>query len=55
MNAKPPILAAKYSHLCAMCYPHFCSMKISQDVCVYAGQARQIQSERVPRVESNVC
>ena len=46
-----PAEAAKSSHFCAMCGPHFCSMKISQDVRTYAEQARQIQSERVPLVE----
>ncbi len=31
-----PQEGAKTAHFCAMCGPHFCSMKISQDVRVYA-------------------
>jgi phosphomethylpyrimidine synthase len=31
-----PAEGAKSAHFCAMCGPHFCSMKISQDVRVYA-------------------
>ncbi len=31
-----PQEGAKSAHFCAMCGPHFCSMKISQDVRVYA-------------------
>ncbi|MGH8498200.1 MAG: hypothetical protein ACRERV_05245, partial [Methylococcales bacterium] len=27
---------AKVAHFCSMCGPHFCSMKISQDVREYA-------------------
>jgi len=40
-----PQEGAKSAHFCTMCGPHFCSMKISQDVRTYAEQARQIQSE----------
>jgi phosphomethylpyrimidine synthase len=31
-----PAEGAKSAHFCAMCGPHFCSMKISQDVRMYA-------------------
>ncbi len=31
-----PAGAAKTAHFCSMCGPHFCSMKISQDVRKYA-------------------
>jgi phosphomethylpyrimidine synthase len=33
-----PDNAAKVSHFCSMCGPHFCSMKITQDVRDYATQ-----------------
>ena len=33
-----PDNAAKVSHFCSMCGPHFCSMKITQDVRDYAAQ-----------------
>jgi phosphomethylpyrimidine synthase len=31
-----PAEAAKHAHFCSMCGPHFCSMKITQDVRDYA-------------------
>ena len=31
-----PQEGAKQAHFCSMCGPHFCSMKISQDVRDYA-------------------
>ena len=33
-----PVEAAKLSHFCSMCGPHFCSMRITQDVRDYAEQ-----------------
>ena len=33
-----PVEAAKVSHFCSMCGPHFCSMRITQDVRDYAEQ-----------------
>ncbi|MFY9621099.1 MAG: phosphomethylpyrimidine synthase ThiC [Pyrinomonadaceae bacterium] len=33
-----PQEGAKLAHFCSMCGPHFCSMKITQDVRVYAAQ-----------------
>ena len=35
-DATLPSAASKLSHFCSMCGPHFCSMKISQDVREYA-------------------
>ncbi|HEY6186816.1 MAG TPA: phosphomethylpyrimidine synthase ThiC [Pyrinomonadaceae bacterium] len=34
-----PQEGAKLAHFCSMCGPHFCSMKITQDVRVYAAEA----------------
>jgi phosphomethylpyrimidine synthase len=36
-----PKEAHKVAHFCSMCGPHFCSMKITQDVRDYA-QARKL-------------
>jgi phosphomethylpyrimidine synthase len=33
-----PKESAKVAHFCSMCGPHFCSMKISQDVRLYAAE-----------------
>ena len=33
-----PAQGAKLAHFCSMCGPHFCSMKITQDVREYAEQ-----------------
>ena len=33
-----PAAAAKTAHFCSMCGPHFCSMRISQDVRQYAAE-----------------
>ncbi|MCB1887239.1 MAG: phosphomethylpyrimidine synthase ThiC, partial [Rhodocyclaceae bacterium] len=33
-----PKESAKVAHFCSMCGPHFCSMKITQDVREYAAQ-----------------
>ncbi|HQR40273.1 MAG TPA: phosphomethylpyrimidine synthase ThiC [Blastocatellia bacterium] len=35
-DATLPADAAKHAHFCSMCGPHFCSMKITQDVREYA-------------------
>jgi phosphomethylpyrimidine synthase len=40
-----PAEGAKLAHFCSMCGPHFCSMKITQDVRDYAAQ-RGIDPER---------
>ena len=56
-----PQEGAKSAHFCAMCGPHFCSMKISQDVRIYAAnldntemQAMQqgMEDEAVELIES---
>ncbi|HKR21801.1 MAG TPA: phosphomethylpyrimidine synthase ThiC [Pyrinomonadaceae bacterium] len=39
-----PQEGAKLAHFCSMCGPHFCSMKITQDVREYASQ-KQIDAE----------
>ena len=33
-----PQEGAKLAHFCSMCGPHFCSMKITQEVREYAGR-----------------
>jgi len=33
-----PMEGAKSAHFCSMCGPHFCSMKITEDVRKYAAQ-----------------
>jgi phosphomethylpyrimidine synthase len=35
-DATLPAEAAKVAHFCSMCGPHFCSMKITEDVREYA-------------------
>jgi phosphomethylpyrimidine synthase len=40
-----PADAAKTAHFCSMCGPHFCSMKITQDVREYAEQLELEESE----------
>jgi phosphomethylpyrimidine synthase len=35
-----PAEAAKVAHFCSMCGPHFCSMKITEDVRAYAAEQR---------------
>ncbi|MFQ5450659.1 MAG: phosphomethylpyrimidine synthase ThiC [Nitrospinaceae bacterium] len=40
-----PAQAAKLAHFCSMCGPHFCSMKITQDVRDYA-QEKGIEAEK---------
>ncbi len=43
-DATLPDQAAKVAHFCSMCGPHFCSMKITQDVRDYAAK-NQVSSE----------
>jgi phosphomethylpyrimidine synthase len=40
-----PAEGAKVAHFCSMCGPHFCSMKITQDVRDYAAQHGLIEAE----------
>jgi phosphomethylpyrimidine synthase len=44
-----PDNAAKVSHFCSMCGPHFCSMKITQDVRDYAAQL-QVDEQRAIQI-----
>jgi len=48
-DATLPDQAAKVSHFCSMCGPHFCSMKITQDVRDYAAH-KQITEEQALQV-----
>ncbi len=40
-----PADGAKVAHFCSMCGPHFCSMKITQDIREYAEKGMQEKSE----------
>ncbi len=40
-----PAEAAKVAHFCSMCGPHFCSMKITEDVRRYAAEQQLAESE----------
>ena len=40
-----PAEGAKIAHFCSMCGPHFCSMKITQDVREYAEQHGLLNEE----------
>ena len=42
-----PAPAAKGAHFCSMCGPHFCSMKITQDVRDYAAAQGMAPAEAV--------
>jgi phosphomethylpyrimidine synthase len=44
-DATLPDNAAKVAHFCSMCGPHFCSMKITQDVRDYAAQ-KQLDEQK---------
>jgi len=48
-DATLPDNAAKVAHFCSMCGPHFCSMKITQDVRDYAVQ-KQLDGQRALEV-----
>ena len=48
-DATLPDNAAKVAHFCSMCGPHFCSMKITQDVRDYAAQ-KQLDEQRALEV-----
>ena len=43
--------SAKVAHFCSMCGPHFCSMKITQDVRDYAAQQKGMQEKAVEFVK----
>ncbi|MGH8718257.1 MAG: hypothetical protein ACREV0_04845, partial [Burkholderiales bacterium] len=40
---------AKLAHFCSMCGPHFCSMKITQDVRDYAAQQNLSEAEALAK------
>ncbi|HEV3459370.1 MAG TPA: phosphomethylpyrimidine synthase, partial [Thermoanaerobaculia bacterium] len=42
-----PAEAAKLAHFCSMCGPHFCSMKITEDVRRYAAEQQLAADEAV--------
>jgi phosphomethylpyrimidine synthase len=42
-----PDNAAKVSHFCSMCGPHFCSMKITQDVREYAASKQVTEQQAI--------
>ena len=44
-----PDNAAKVSHFCSMCGPHFCSMKITQDVREYAA-SKQVSEQQAIQI-----
>jgi phosphomethylpyrimidine synthase len=46
-DATLPDNAAKVSHFCSMCGPHFCSMKITQDVREYAAQLQVDEQQAI--------
>ena len=48
-DATLPDQAAKVAHFCSMCGPHFCSMKITQDVRDYAAQ-KQLEEQQAIQV-----
>jgi phosphomethylpyrimidine synthase len=49
-----PADGAKVAHFCSMCGPHFCSMKITQDVRAYAESGMAEMSEEFKRRGSEV-
>ena len=48
-DATLPDNAAKVSHFCSMCGPHFCSMKITQDVRDYAA-TKQVDEQQAIQI-----
>jgi phosphomethylpyrimidine synthase len=44
-----PQEGAKLAHFCSMCGPHFCSMKITQDVREYAEQVGVDEQQALAR------
>lgn len=49
-----PAEGAKVAHFCSMCGPHFCSMKITQDVREYAEKGLQEKAEEFRAKGSNI-
>jgi len=48
-DATLPKDSAKVAHFCSMCGPHFCSMKITQDVRDYAASQGLSEDEALAR------
>lgn len=48
-DATLPQEGAKTAHFCSMCGPHFCSMKITEDVRKYAAEHRIAEEEVLER------
>ncbi len=46
-DATLPDQAAKVAHFCSMCGPHFCSMKITQDIRDYAAEKQIKEQEAI--------
>jgi phosphomethylpyrimidine synthase len=44
-----PAAGAKTAHFCSMCGPHFCSMKITEDVRKYAAEHGMTDAEAIER------
>ena len=44
-----PQEGAKLAHFCSMCGPHFCSMKITEDVRKYAAEQGLAEEEALKR------
>jgi phosphomethylpyrimidine synthase len=44
-----PKESAKIAHFCSMCGPHFCSMKISQDVRDFAAKEGIAEAEALAK------
>jgi phosphomethylpyrimidine synthase len=42
-----PAQGAKVAHFCSMCGPHFCSMRISQDVREYAASIGVVETQAI--------
>jgi phosphomethylpyrimidine synthase len=49
-----PAEGAKVAHFCSMCGPHFCSMRITQDVRDYAKQQKDIEAGLKAKAEEFV-
>ena len=48
-DATLPAEGAKLAHFCSMCGPHFCSMKITQDVRDYAAKMNVVPADALTR------
>ncbi|MDE2461154.1 MAG: phosphomethylpyrimidine synthase ThiC, partial [Gammaproteobacteria bacterium] len=53
-DATLPKEAHKSAHFCSMCGPHFCSMKITQDVREYAQKGMQEKAMEFKQGEAEI-